>query len=188
MARAQFDKQLVIDKTVEIFWEHGYSGSSMQQVIKATGLKPGSIYLAFGSKEGLFREALESYAGKYLAEMSEKLESANSVGEGICAILEGIIEKSKKEDYKGCFLMKTQLELGFMENHLDELASEKLKEREVLFQSYLEKEYSPEMSKKRAISIMLHIFGLRVYGYQKQSAEKMRLGLQEGLFWLPWGK
>lgn len=54
MARAQFDRDDVIGKSIKLFWKNGYSASSMQQVVKATGLKPGSIYLAFGNKEGLF--------------------------------------------------------------------------------------------------------------------------------------
>ncbi len=57
---------------------------------------------------------------------------------------------------------------------------------EALFRSYLEKEFSETVSRRRAASIMLHIFGLRVYGYQQGSADRMRQGLREGLPWLPW--
>jgi len=57
---------------------------------------------------------------------------------------------------------------------------------EVTFRSYLEKEFSDAESKRRAVSIMLHIFGLRGYGYQRDSADRMRQGLREGLPWLPW--
>lgn len=186
MAKAQFNREHVIQKTIELFWQNGYSGSSMQQVVKATGLKPGSIYLAFGSKEGLFREALESYSKKNLVEMKQVIDSANSIGEGICTLLTSLITDSIQENYSSCFLIKTQLELGFNKSDLDRIAGERLKEREVMFQYYLEKEYDLETSKKRAISIMVHIFGLRVYGYQKQSEKNMLIGLREGLHWLPW--
>ena len=186
MAKAQYDRNEVIDKSIELFWKNGFSGSSMQQVVKATGLKPGSIYLAFGSKEGLFNEALESYARKGQARIREVLDNAPTVGEGICLLLENFIQQSTEENYCSCFLIKTQLELAAEGNDLYKLASSQLGQVEALYAEYLAKEYDQELSKTRATSLMLHIFGMRVYGYRQGSAEDMRKGLKEGLPWLPW--
>ncbi len=186
MARAQFNRDDIIDKSIELFWQKGFSASSMQQVVKTTGLKPGSIYLAFGNKEGLFREALERYARKSVTHIRKMLDTAPSFGEGICTFLEERIEDSTRENYCSCFLVKTRLELAAEGGELHEYASAKLDEIEELFQSYLEKEFDPTVSRQRAVSIMLHIFGLRVYGYQQHSADRMRQGLREGLPWLPW--
>lgn len=71
-------------------------------------------------------------------------------------------------------------------NELHELASAKLSEIEALYEGYLEKEFGKSVSRKRAASMMLHIFGMRVYGYRNGSADRMREGLKEGLPWLPW--
>lgn len=186
MSRAQFDRDEIIDKSIELFWRNGFGGSSMKQVLAATGLKSGSIYLAFGNKEALYKEALEAYAQKSIARISTTLENASSVGVGICAILEKNIQEAVTENYSSCFLVKTQLELAVVGGELHALASEKLQEIEALYQRYLEKEFGKQVSMKRAASLMLHIFGMRVYGYHRGSAERMRLGLQEGLPWLPW--
>ncbi|MCW8932708.1 MAG: TetR/AcrR family transcriptional regulator [Gammaproteobacteria bacterium] len=186
MARAQFDRNDIIDKSIQLFWKNGFSASSMQQVVQATGLKPGSIYLAFGNKEGLFREALDSYAQQTITLIRNTVDNANSVGEGICIFIEKIIQQSSGDNYCSCFLIKTQLELATEGNELHEFASTKLIEIEKLFQSYLEKEFSKTVSKQRATSLMLNIFGLRVYGYQRGSEESIRKGLREGLSWLPW--
>lgn len=188
MARAQFDRNEVIDKSIQLFWQNGFNASSMEQVVKATGLKPGSIYYSFGNKEALFRESLESYARKRAAHMHKVLDSAPSVGEGIITILEGVIEESTKEDYCSCFLIKTRLELAAENNDLYNYASAKLDEVEALIESYLKKEFSPKVSRRRATNVMLHIFGVRVYGYRQGSADRMRQGLREGLPWLPWKK
>lgn len=186
MARAQFDRNDVLDRSVELFWQHGFSASSMQQVVQTTGLKPGSIYLAFGSKEGLFREALERYAKKSFDHIRNVLDSAPSVGEGICKHLEAVIQQAARKNYHSCFLVKTRLELAAEATELHEFASAKLNEIEALFRSYLEKEFDDDVCEQRAASLMLHIFGVRVYGYQKGSVERMRLGVREGLPWLPW--
>ncbi len=188
MARAQFDRDEVIDKATVLFWNNGFSASSMKQVVQVTGLKPGSLYLAFGNKEALFREALQSYAEKGIAHICNTLDNAPSVGEGLCAILERIVQESTRENYCSCFLVKTQLELAVAGNELYDFASAKLGEIEALYQSYLEKEFSTAVSQRRAVSFMLHIFGVRVYGYQHGSAELMRQGLREGLPWLPWAQ
>jgi len=71
-------------------------------------------------------------------------------------------------------------------NELYYFAAAKLGEVEAFFRSYLEKEFSKTVSRRRAASIMLHIFGMRVYGYQRGVADRMRQGLHEGLPWLPW--
>ena len=186
MARAQFNRNDIIDKSIELFWKNGFSASSMQQVVQVTGLKPGSIYLAFGNKEALFREALQSYAQKSISQIRDTLDTAASVGEGICTLLEGIIQQSARGNYCSCFLVKTQLELAAEGNELHDFASAKLGEVETLLQSYLEKEFSKTVSRQRAASLMLHIFGMRVYGYRQRSADRMREGLREGLPWLPW--
>lgn len=186
MAKAQFDRNEIIEKSVNLFWQNGFNASSMKQVVKQTGLKPGSIYLAFGSKEALFREALESYARKRTALMHSVLDTAPSVGEGICTIFEGVVEESIRENYCSCFLIKTRLELAAEKNELYDFASEKLGEVEALIESYLKKEFSKKVSQRRATSIMLHLFGVRVYGYQQGSADRIREGLRDGLPWLPW--
>lgn len=186
MAKAQFDRNDILDKSIQLFWQHGFSGSSMQQVVQATGLKPGSIYHSFGNKEALFREALERYAQKSFAHIRKILDSAPSVGDGICTHLEAVVQQSTNRNYCSCFLVKTRLELAAERNDIHKFASAKLDEIESLFESYLEKEFDETLSRQRAVSLMLHIFGLRVYGYQQGSTERMRRGLREGLPWLPW--
>lgn len=192
MAKALFDREEVIDVTMDLFWKNGYNSSSIQQIVDITGLKPGSIYHSFGSKEKLFREVLESYSSKGLAKIQNTLESARSVGEGVCNHLESVIEQATRAEYCSCLLVKTQLELsgGTGQSELHALASSKLNEVEQLFRRYLEREFNTKVSKERASSIMLHIFGLRVYGYHngyhEGVAERMRQGVRSGLPWLPW--
>lgn len=43
------------------FWRHGYEGTSITDLTAAMGLTAQSLYAAFGSKAGLYREALQHY-------------------------------------------------------------------------------------------------------------------------------
>jgi len=186
MTKAKFDRSEVVESALQLFWQYGYTTASMQKVIEATGLKPGSIYLAFKSKEGLFQEALTRYAEKGLLKIKDTIENAPNTGKGICLYLEDVIQSTKNNNYSSCFLIKTSLELVVENKKLHTAALIKLTEMEELFYFYLEQEYGKKGSKQRATSVMLHIFGVRQYGLQSTSISKMRKGIREGLPWLPW--
>ncbi|UIJ71100.1 TetR/AcrR family transcriptional regulator [Aurantimonas sp. HBX-1] len=44
-----------------LFWRHGYEGVSISDLTGAIGVAAPSLYAAFGSKAGLYREALDRY-------------------------------------------------------------------------------------------------------------------------------
>lgn len=58
----KFDRDQALRRAMHAFWTHGYEGTSMTQLVEAMGIGSPSIYAAFGSKEALFREAVELYA------------------------------------------------------------------------------------------------------------------------------
>lgn len=74
--RKQFDVDEVVDQAMRVFWEFGYAGASLEQLSAATGLGRGSLYGAFGSKDGLFLEALQRYSTIYGARFDAALSSA----------------------------------------------------------------------------------------------------------------
>lgn len=53
----------VVAQCAEIFRNNGYEGTSIDDLVQATGLHRGSLYKAFGSKRGLFVLALKQSAG-----------------------------------------------------------------------------------------------------------------------------
>lgn len=58
----QFDRDGALDVAMQLFWRHGYEPTSLAQLKQAMGgLSAASFYGAFGSKEELYREALERY-------------------------------------------------------------------------------------------------------------------------------
>lgn len=50
----------VLAQARSVFVAKGYQGSSIDDLVQATGLLRGSLYAAFGSKYGLFKETLET--------------------------------------------------------------------------------------------------------------------------------
>ena len=61
-----FDHDEALDGAMFLFWDQGYEGVSIDQLREAMGnLSTASIYGAFGSKQELFRLALERYVQTY---------------------------------------------------------------------------------------------------------------------------
>jgi AcrR family transcriptional regulator len=57
-----FNRDAVLGRAMRVFWERGYEGTSIADLLRAMGITPPSLYAAFGSKEQLFREAIEYYS------------------------------------------------------------------------------------------------------------------------------
>lgn len=57
----QFDRETALTHARDLFWRCGYEGTSLSDLVSALGIASARIYKAFGSKEQLFREAIENY-------------------------------------------------------------------------------------------------------------------------------
>lgn len=53
-----FNEKKVIESIGKTFIKYGYEGTSLDDLVKATGVLRGSLYSTFGSKHGMFVTAL----------------------------------------------------------------------------------------------------------------------------------
>jgi len=60
-----FDEVDVLSKARQLFAVQGYNGTSIDDLVRATGLLRGSIYKAFGSKRNLFEMVLADTAKSF---------------------------------------------------------------------------------------------------------------------------
>ncbi|MGO4211469.1 helix-turn-helix domain-containing protein, partial [Terriglobus sp. YAF25] len=54
----EFDAERALLQARDLFWERGFEGVSMSDLVKELGIASARIYAAFGSKEELFRKAI----------------------------------------------------------------------------------------------------------------------------------
>ena len=107
-----FDTDKALDEAMEVFWRHGYDGASLAMLTKAMGIKPPSLYAAFGSKEGLLKAALDRYAQRRSEHMRFVLagETAHDVAE---RVLSSIAEShTDPANPPGCLLVQGGLACG----------------------------------------------------------------------------
>lgn len=98
MARTrEFDVDAAVAAAMEAFRRTGYEGTSMRDLAEATGLGSGSIYAAFGSKEGLYLAALDLYRERYAVPLIELLRSGNGVREVIREIFVAAVDEIARD-------------------------------------------------------------------------------------------
>jgi AcrR family transcriptional regulator len=85
---AGFDRGEALRHAVEMFWERGYEGTTLEDLQAAMGnISPTSFYHAFGSKEALFREVVEMYQQTVGGPALQALEETPTVREAIEQLL-----------------------------------------------------------------------------------------------------
>lgn len=105
----EFEPERVLDLAMRLFWEHGYDGVAISDVTEATGINRRGLYDTFGSKEELFRRAVERYlagpGGYGVAALS--LPSAREVAH---AMVHGAADATSTPDRPhGCLLVQGAL-------------------------------------------------------------------------------
>jgi TetR/AcrR family transcriptional repressor of nem operon len=117
MARPrEFDRARVLDRAIEIFWQHGYEATSIQDLVDGMGIHRGSLYCAFGDKHGLFLAALDRYEEVFHSKILEQLAGGSRRGRGRRAIREVFDEMVRscagRAGRKGCLMTNSAVELA----------------------------------------------------------------------------
>ena len=59
--KKNYDRAKLVEGAMEIFRDHGFSGTTSQMLVDGLGVNRFSLYAEFGSKQGIFDAALERY-------------------------------------------------------------------------------------------------------------------------------
>ena len=90
---------------MRLFWRHGYEGVSIGDLTKAIGIAPPSLYSAFGSKAGLYQEALNRYEGRTISLDAGLVASAATLAEAVRRLLETAVRSVTHPDReRGCMV------------------------------------------------------------------------------------
>ena len=101
-----FDRNAALAAAMETFWRSGYEGASMAALTAAMGINSPSLYAAFGSKEALFREAVELYLASEASKGVAILDRAPTARDAVHALLRQTIENLVRPDRPhGCLVM-----------------------------------------------------------------------------------
>lgn len=102
-----FDRDEVLQRAMEVFWALGYEGATLADLQAAMGgIAAPSFYAAFGSKEELFREAVELYRGTVGAPIVRALTEQPTARAAIEAMLHEAADSFCSGDKpRGCLIV-----------------------------------------------------------------------------------
>ena len=104
-------REEVIAAAMQVFWNKGYSATSMADLKIATGLNPGSLYASYRSKEDLFISTLESYCDQSIENIEAVLLSDANYIDSIYTFFKKFLQ-NKDQSGKGCFFVNTLIEMS----------------------------------------------------------------------------
>ncbi len=105
----EYDSQTVLKRASEVFHRKGFEGTSMTDLVAATGLNTASMYKEFGSKEGLFESSLELYNNTHILSMVQEMQATPNLA-SLKAYLNNLQTYSTSNNFLGCLIMNNLAE------------------------------------------------------------------------------
>lgn len=103
MARTrEFDTEAAVSRAMDLFWTRGYEATSVRDLTGHLGIGQGSLYAAFGDKDGLYRAALEHYRSTLAADALRSLDEGADARSAIRAMLVERIRIAVEHGGRGC--------------------------------------------------------------------------------------
>jgi TetR/AcrR family transcriptional repressor of nem operon len=126
-------KEQAEDLSMHLFWQQGYFNTSIDELVKVSGLSRAAIYKHFGGKEGLFVMMLQRYREYLTRHFFVPLQSGQGI-EAIFAFFDQFIELSKQGKLQhGCFFIATASEIPSHQNAIKAVINAFLEELSSLF-------------------------------------------------------
>jgi TetR/AcrR family transcriptional repressor of nem operon len=114
MARTrEFDTEAAVEAAMSVFREKGFEGASVQDLVDATEVGRGSLYGAFGSKEGLYLAALDRYRERYAEPLAEMLTAQMPARRLVREVMAGVVDEIVRDgDRQACLIVAGSMELA----------------------------------------------------------------------------
>ncbi len=114
MARPrQFDEETVLRAVCDQFWDAGYAATSLQDLMRVTGLGKGSLYAAFGDKHELFLRVLRGYVASLDHAVRGSIDSAPRAVDALRSfVMMPVGDPAGRAARRGCLLANSTTELA----------------------------------------------------------------------------
>ncbi|MFI6876309.1 TetR/AcrR family transcriptional regulator [Streptomyces sp. NPDC050400] len=106
MARPRgFDTALAVEQATHLFQERGYTATSLPLLTERLSIGSGSLYAAFGSKEGLYAQVLARYCDDLVDRLAEHLDSTTDIRVTVRDLLLALASADLAAPEQSCLLV-----------------------------------------------------------------------------------
>jgi len=185
MARPQaFDRDQALSAAMRVFWQRGYTASTIQQLLQDMGINRGSLYASFGGKRSLFQQAMAFYDERLMAHLGAMLTRARDPVDAIRQVFElSLLNMPAPQRQWGCLLVNTVNELAPLEQSLAAEARLRLDRMQQAFAGAVARarekgRVSDGVTDAQAAHLLMTTMtGLRVQAREGASTETLRQGI-----------
>ncbi len=75
MRYKEYNRNKVLEQSLAVFWQKGFNGCSVNELVEITGVNRFSLYSEFENKEGILYASLELYKERYCQDKLSILDS-----------------------------------------------------------------------------------------------------------------
>jgi TetR/AcrR family transcriptional regulator, copper-responsive repressor len=104
-----FDAEAVLEQSMQMFWTTGFDGTSLDDLVAATGVARPSLAAAFGDKEAIYLKALERFQARMTRVFHESFSESAPLGPALARYYTDSLELylSGGREPRGCFAFCT---------------------------------------------------------------------------------
>ncbi|WP_433763986.1 TetR/AcrR family transcriptional regulator [Flavobacterium ginsenosidimutans] len=136
---AIFNEEELLKKAQILFWEKGFTPTSLEDLLEAMQIGSGSFYNTFkGGKKELFAKALQLRRNDLNHFKQELMESESPI-DLIKDFFRSLAEAEKNSHLMGCLIVNTIIEMSFVDQKFQDDALNVLKEMEQMYIWAIEK-------------------------------------------------
>ena len=115
----QYDRDEVLEKATDLFWEKGFEATSMNEMVVRSSLNKHSLYSEFGDKEKLFIECIDYYISKSNRVVIDILTKKPLGLNNIEAFFDDRVNYAASEDCKGCLIVNSVTEKEILSEEIN---------------------------------------------------------------------
>jgi TetR/AcrR family transcriptional repressor of nem operon len=185
-----FDRDMAVKVAMNEIWQHGFEACSVKYLSETLGMTRSSFYNAFGSRDELFLEVLQTYFEQTPDRELEYIKKTAPVLKTICEVFKTVCYvRASDNEHKGCLAINSVIELVGIDEGISDVLSNAVIKSMQRFESLLklaaEKEElnSTDISAK-AMALQNTLIGINVLCKVVHDGEELWRSTKETLLGL----
>jgi TetR/AcrR family transcriptional repressor of nem operon len=107
-----FSERDALEKALDVFWQRGYRGVGLTELLNGMGIARQSLYDTFGNKRQLFIKTIEHYRDTRLAGALALLERDRSPTQNVKDLVRFFEQLAFDKRARGCLVANSLVEIG----------------------------------------------------------------------------
>jgi TetR/AcrR family transcriptional repressor of nem operon len=173
------DPEIILENAMQVFWEKGYDGTSMADIMRATGMHKGSLYQTFGDKKSLFMAALKRYLDGMFEEQQQIIKTHKDPTKAIRSVLFHMLEYAHINDQgeqqqRGCLAVNCLVDSAPFDEDIRDLLEHK-KQRMIgsMVEVIQQIEVSNPQQLTRPVEVVTALIGVAMEGLSIEMKNNM---------------